>query len=57
MPTDFVEHDLGPALIFRYDPKLIRLDRFLSQSGQDSCAQALRHLNTMGKASRIREVK
>ena len=34
-PTDFVEHDLGPALIFPYDEKLIRLDRFLAQRGRD----------------------
>ncbi len=35
VPTDFVEHDLGPALVFRYDPSLMRLDRFLRQSGRD----------------------
>lgn len=34
-PTDFVEHDLGPALIFPYDDTLIRLDRFLGQHGRD----------------------
>ena len=35
VPTDFVEHDLGPALIFRYDPSMMRLDHFLRQSGRD----------------------
>jgi serine/threonine protein kinase len=35
VPTDFVEHDLGPALIFRYDSSLMRLDRFLRKSGRD----------------------
>jgi serine/threonine protein kinase len=35
VPTDFVEHDLGPALIFRYDPSLMRLDRFLRKNGRD----------------------
>ncbi len=35
VPTDFVEHDLGPALIFPYDQSLMRLDRFLRQSGRD----------------------
>jgi serine/threonine protein kinase len=35
VPTDFVEHDLGPALIFPYDESLVRLDRFLRQSGRD----------------------
>ena len=35
VPTDFVEHDLGPALVFRYDPSLMRLDHFLRQSGRD----------------------
>jgi serine/threonine protein kinase len=35
VPTDFVEHDLGPALIFPYDQSLVRLDRFLRQSGRD----------------------
>ena len=35
VPTDFVEHDLGPALIFPYDENLVRLDRFLRQRGRD----------------------
>ncbi|MGH3219869.1 MAG: BREX system serine/threonine kinase PglW [Streptosporangiaceae bacterium] len=35
VPTDFVEHDLGPALVFRYDPSLMRLDRFLRKGGHD----------------------
>ncbi|MET9019903.1 BREX system serine/threonine kinase PglW [Actinopolymorpha sp. NPDC004070] len=30
-PIDFVEHDLGPALIFPHDPSLGRLDHFLQQ--------------------------
>jgi hypothetical protein len=25
-PIDFVEHDLGPAVVFPYDPELTRLD-------------------------------
>jgi serine/threonine protein kinase len=39
VPTDFVEHDLGPALIFPYDESLVRLDRFLRQSGRDLAAE------------------
>lgn len=35
VPTDFVEHDLGPALVFPYDESWMRLDRFLRQSGRD----------------------
>jgi serine/threonine protein kinase len=35
VPSDFIEHDLGPALVFRYDPSLMRLDHFLRQSGRD----------------------
>ena len=50
VPTDFVEHDLGPALIFRYDPGLIRLDRFLSQSGRDLAVDdRLSLLRTIGE--------
>ncbi|ETA01105.1 serine/threonine protein kinase [Frankia sp. CcI6] len=30
-PIDFVEHDLGPALVFPHDPELIRLDHFLQE--------------------------
>lgn len=30
-PIDFVEHDLGPALVFPYDPERIRLDHFLQE--------------------------
>jgi serine/threonine protein kinase len=30
-PVDFVEHDLGPALIFPHDPSFVRLDHFLQQ--------------------------
>ena len=35
VPTDFIEHDLGPALVFPYDPSLMRLDHFLRQGGRD----------------------
>ncbi|ONH21853.1 BREX system serine/threonine kinase PglW [Pseudofrankia asymbiotica] len=31
-PLDFVEHDLGPALVFPHDEKLVRLDHFLDQN-------------------------
>ncbi|WP_322753657.1 BREX system serine/threonine kinase PglW [Frankia sp. Cas3] len=30
-PVDFVEHDLGPAVVFHHDPDLIRLDHFLRE--------------------------
>ncbi|MFP5345500.1 MAG: BREX system serine/threonine kinase PglW [Actinomycetes bacterium] len=32
-PVDFVDHDLGPALVFPHDPDLVRLDHFLQQDG------------------------
>ena len=35
VPVDFVEHDLGPALVFRHDPSWTRLDHFLRQHGRD----------------------
>ena len=30
-PSDFVEHDLGPALVFPYDATIARLDHFLAE--------------------------
>jgi len=32
-PIDFVEHDLGPALVFPYDEGFVRLDHFLTEHG------------------------
>lgn len=31
---DYTEHELGPALIFRHDPDAVRLDHFLTQTGE-----------------------
>ena len=47
-PLDIVEHDLGPALVFRHDPTLVRLDHFLQQEEQnldlEACLTLLRSL-------------
>lgn len=32
-PQSFVEHELGPALVFDHDPGAVRLDHFLAQRG------------------------
>ena len=31
--SEFTQHELGPALLFSYDPKAVRLDLFLKQNG------------------------
>jgi serine/threonine protein kinase len=35
VPVDFVEHDLGPALVFPHESSLTRLDHFLQQHGRE----------------------
>ncbi len=34
-PTDFIEHDLRPALVFPYDKDLTRLDLFSAPAAQE----------------------
>lgn len=36
----FTTHELGPALIFEYNPKAIRLDHYLAQKGETLDAEA-----------------
>lgn len=31
--SEFTQHELGPALLFSYDPQAVRLDHFLKQNG------------------------
>ena len=51
VPTDFVEHDLGPALVFPYDESWVRLDRFLRQSGRDLAVGVCRGLTALSSSA------